>query len=95
MQSCRQDFVFHTIAAYLDRCGVASSPMRRFPSLTDENGLEAEQFTIRRVALTPEQQVIRGVAGSDAVVQRERELLSALPPFRLDLCPNGDEIGCY
>lgn len=51
---CPQDFLFLTLSAYLERCGVAASTLRRFPSLTDPS-LVAEQFTAARLVPTTEQ----------------------------------------
>lgn len=69
-----QDFLFLLLAAYLERCGVAASALRRFPSLTNA-ALVAEQFSVTPLSTPP----------SEEPSEQEERLLRQLPPYRLDV----------
>jgi hypothetical protein len=67
------------VEAYLEQCGVQLSGFRRVHSLSNPQ-LEAEQATLRRVRALPEGDTFENLSAA---------------PFKLDLCPDGQETGCY
>ncbi|KAL6754760.1 hypothetical protein V8C86DRAFT_286596 [Haematococcus lacustris] len=77
------DLVYCVAAAYLRRCGVACSRLKRFPSLT-RPGAVTLQWTMRAMRPTTEEPS-----------EEELRVLQLFPPFSLDICPDSMQTACY